>query len=46
MPRCNHCGAQHGADELVRHEYDSLVIVHCPECNCLMGQYNPHVHRE
>jgi len=35
MPTCNHCGTEHEAPELVRHEREGLLLVHCPDCNCL-----------
>jgi len=39
MPTCPHCGDEFDAEDLVRHEHVSLVVVHCPECNQLMGRY-------
>ncbi|HKL28050.1 MAG TPA: hypothetical protein VJ898_02165 [Natrialbaceae archaeon] len=39
MPTCRHCGAEHEAADLVRHERNGLLLVHCPDCNCLMGTY-------
>lgn len=42
MPRCKRCGAEHDVTEIVRHEHDSLVVVHCPDCMGVMGRYNAH----
>lgn len=39
MAICKHCGGTYEADELVRHEHGSLVVVHCPDCNCTMGTW-------
>jgi len=39
MPSCPGCDGEYEAAELVRHEHESLVVVHCPDCNQLMGQY-------
>ncbi|WP_192498303.1 hypothetical protein [Halorussus halophilus] len=42
MTTCKHCGRTLDAEDLVRHERGRLVVVHCPECKCLLGQYNRH----
>lgn len=42
MPKCNRCSGQFDAEDLVRHEYEHLVVVHCPDCGFVMGQYNRH----
>jgi uncharacterized Zn finger protein len=42
MPVCRSCGAEHTAEELVRHEEPRVVLVHCPDCECLMGRYRRH----
>ena len=42
MPVCRHCEAEHAAEELVRHESRAVVLVHCPDCGCLMGRYRRH----
>jgi uncharacterized C2H2 Zn-finger protein len=39
MPGCRHCGTDHDTEALVRHERDGLVLVHCPNCNCVMGSW-------
>jgi len=39
MPTCAHCGQSIPVDELVRHEHETRVVVHCPDCHCVMGQY-------
>ena len=40
MPRCKGCGNECDVTELVRHENEGTVIVHCPECGQLLGTYN------
>ncbi|MFH5797851.1 hypothetical protein [Haladaptatus sp. CMAA 1911] len=42
MPTCNHCEGDFTANDLVRHEYERIIIVHCPDCGCVLGQYNRH----
>lgn len=42
MATCSHCGQSFDADELVRHEHDRLLVVHCPDCNCVLGRYRRH----
>jgi len=42
MPTCTHCGSDHPAEDLVRHERPGLTLVHCPTCECLMGRYRRH----
>ncbi|WP_458189337.1 hypothetical protein [Haladaptatus sp. NG-WS-4] len=42
MPTCKHCSGEFSAEDLVRHEYERTVVVHCPDCNCVMGTYNRH----
>lgn len=42
MPTCPHCGAEHTAEELVRHQLGELLMVHCPDCNFMLGMYNQH----
>ncbi len=42
MPICKHCNGEFTADELVRHEYERVIVVHCPDCGCVLGQYNRH----
>lgn len=42
MPVCTHCGAEHDAEDLVRHEMPGLVLVHCPDCERLLGRYRRH----
>ncbi|WP_267642498.1 hypothetical protein [Haloarchaeobius amylolyticus] len=39
MPTCKHCTAEVETEDLIRHERRGLTLVHCPDCNCLMGQY-------
>ncbi|WP_435344947.1 hypothetical protein [Haloarchaeobius sp. HRN-SO-5] len=39
MPTCRHCGLEVPADELVRHVRETRTVVHCPKCNCVLGQY-------
>ncbi|MFB6164893.1 MAG: hypothetical protein ABEJ31_07025 [Haloarculaceae archaeon] len=42
MPTCTHCGADLDAADLVRHETERLIRVHCPECETPMGAYRLH----
>jgi phage FluMu protein Com len=39
MPQCRYCDADLDADDLVRHERNALLRVHCPECKNLLGAY-------
>ncbi|WP_255192577.1 hypothetical protein [Natronobeatus ordinarius] len=39
MPTCDRCDATLTAEELVRHQSAELLLVHCPECQGLMGTY-------
>jgi uncharacterized Zn finger protein len=39
MPTCQSCGTTHETTALVRHEFHDLLVVHCPDCNCMMGTY-------
>lgn len=39
MPTCTNCGAEREAEELCRHEREGMVLVHCPECNAVLGYY-------
>jgi len=39
MATCKRCGTSVEADDLVRHERESLVVVHCPDCNFTMGTW-------
>ncbi|MFC5972425.1 hypothetical protein ACFPYI_13875 [Halomarina salina] len=39
MPTCPNCGADHETAALCRHEREGLVVVHCPDCNFLLGRY-------
>jgi uncharacterized Zn finger protein len=39
VPRCPGCGADHEAVDLVRDERETAVVVHCPNCNQLLGRY-------
>jgi uncharacterized Zn finger protein len=39
MPSCPCCDSDHGTDDLVRHERRTLVVVHCPDCNQVLGRY-------
>jgi hypothetical protein len=42
MPTCPRCEATHPAADLVRHEEPRVVLVHCPDCECLLGRYRRH----
>jgi uncharacterized Zn finger protein len=42
MVTCPSCGSDHPPEELVRHECERLVIVHCPDCEALLGRYRRH----
>jgi NAD-dependent SIR2 family protein deacetylase len=42
MTTCKECGRELDAEDLVRHELERSVIVHCPGCECLLGRYNRH----
>lgn len=46
MPTCKHCGCEFSPAELVRHETDRLVLVHCPECENPLGSYRRHGQQE
>lgn len=39
MVTCSHCGREYDPDDLVRHEHETRVVVHCPDCHCVLGQY-------
>ncbi len=39
MPTCKHCATEVETEDLVRHERHGLTLVHCPDCNCLLGKY-------
>ncbi|MCU4741946.1 hypothetical protein OB955_20640 [Halobacteria archaeon AArc-m2/3/4] len=39
MPTCKQCGSTLETADLVRHEAGDLLMVHCPECQRLMGTY-------
>ncbi|MEF8773874.1 MAG: hypothetical protein V5A37_04055 [Halobacteriales archaeon] len=40
MPTCRNCGADHDVVDLVRHERDGTVVVHCPDCSFPMGRWD------
>lgn len=42
MLTCKGCGAEHSVEALVRHEHDRLLVVHCPDCGCVLGRYRRH----
>ena len=42
VPTCQNCHAELVADDLVRHDHDGLLLVHCPNCGFTMGTYNRH----
>ncbi|WP_435179866.1 hypothetical protein [Halorussus sp. AFM4] len=42
MTTCPGCGRDLDAEELVRHERDRFVVVHCPDCKRPLGRYNRH----
>ena len=39
MTTCINCDADLSPEDLVRHVRETRTVVHCPECNCLLGQY-------
>jgi Zn-finger nucleic acid-binding protein len=39
MPVCPNCDADHDVTALRRHERRGLLLVHCPDCNRLLGRY-------
>lgn len=45
MPTCTRCGADHPTEELVRHEQDGMLFVHCPDCQHPFGVYNRRAER-
>ena len=45
MVSCRHCGGDYGVEELVRHEHERLLVVHCPDCGCVLGRYRRHGER-
>ncbi|MFC6724655.1 hypothetical protein ACFQE1_09750 [Halobium palmae] len=42
MSTCPRCETTHSVEELSRHEYPRLVLVHCPTCDRLLGRYRRH----
>ncbi|MGM0590872.1 MAG: hypothetical protein ACQETI_04445 [Halobacteriota archaeon] len=42
MTICPRCGAEHEPEELIRHETERLLLVHCPDCEALLGEYRRH----
>jgi len=44
MADCPRCGGDFDVDDLVRHERESLVRVHCPDCATLLGDYDRRTH--
>ena len=42
MTTCPNCGETFDPAELTRHEHGGLVVVHCPDCKCVLGRYNAH----
>ncbi|WP_199174830.1 hypothetical protein [Halegenticoccus soli] len=42
MPTCKYCGAEREPSELIRHERPGVLLVHCPECQRLLGRYRRH----
>ena len=42
MVTCTGCGESYAPDELVRHERGRLLVVHCPDCRCVLGRYRRH----
>jgi DNA-directed RNA polymerase subunit RPC12/RpoP len=42
MATCRSCGKTFTAAQLVRHETERLVVVHCPDCSRPMGRYKRH----
>ena len=45
MPTCKHCNCECSPAELVRHETDRILLVHCPECEAPLGSYRRHGQR-
>lgn len=45
MTTCNRCDRTLDASDLVRHEDDGLLIVHCPGCGNVLGVYKQHRQR-
>ena len=39
MPTCPNCECDHDVADLCRHEHEGFVIVHCPDCNFVLGRY-------
>jgi Zn-finger nucleic acid-binding protein len=42
MPTCPHCAAEHDAADLVRHDRSGVTVVHCPDCEFVVGAYRRH----
>lgn len=42
VPTCRNCQSELAPEDLIRHDHDELLIVHCPECRFMMGTYNRH----
>lgn len=42
MVTCPGCDRDLEADELTRHEFPGLLVVHCPDCGRFIGQYRRH----
>jgi len=45
MPTCTGCDHEFDPAELVRHETERLVVVHCPSCSTTLGRYRRHGQR-
>lgn len=42
MPTCRNCSGEFDADDLVRHEAERVLVVHCPDCRAPLGRYRRH----
>ena len=42
MATCPGCEATFDPEELVRHDRDRFLVVHCPDCNHVIGRYRRH----
>jgi uncharacterized Zn finger protein len=41
---CQRCDGEFEVEELIRHERPRLVLVHCPNCGSLLGEYRDPSH--
>jgi uncharacterized Zn finger protein len=42
MATCKACGDEFAPADLIRHDSDRVLVVHCPACGAFMGSYRHH----